>query len=209
MDHASAIETYAAERYLLGELNDAEAESFEEHYFDCAECAEDVRHGMQLIEGGREIARDAATNDNVVAIADRRQKRIGWMQLGAAAVLAVGIAVPQFVQRDRDIRTSISPYRKLEANRATGPMTFKHGQLISAPFEIQPQPGAVRYEAVLRNAKRETLGATRIITAEQANDAQSLTTDPLPVGSYELSITGVRGDGNRAGIETFEFQVVE
>jgi anti-sigma factor RsiW len=43
----------ASERYLLGEMNDAERDSFEEHYFSCAVCAEDVRAGATLRDGVR------------------------------------------------------------------------------------------------------------------------------------------------------------
>lgn len=38
MDHQEITETYAVERYLLGEMGDEERERFEEHYFDCASC---------------------------------------------------------------------------------------------------------------------------------------------------------------------------
>jgi hypothetical protein len=43
MDHATAIATQAAERYCEGKLSEAEREQFEEHFFGCAECAEEVR----------------------------------------------------------------------------------------------------------------------------------------------------------------------
>ncbi|HEX2835757.1 MAG TPA: hypothetical protein VHW00_22280 [Thermoanaerobaculia bacterium] len=209
MDHANAVETYAAERYLLGELTDADAESFEEHYFECVLCAEDVRHGMQLMEGGRELARNVAEERKVVSIAERRQKRIGWMQLTAAAVLAVGIAVPQFVQRDEG-RAWNGTYRRFDVTRSDRSLqTFKRGQLIGGIYEIQSQPGAVRYDVAIRDARGRTVVELDPVTAEAANDTQMLTADSLPVGKYKLSITGVRADGNRTGFETFEFQVVE
>jgi anti-sigma factor RsiW len=43
MDHIEAIRTRAAERYVLKQLNAKETEEFEEHYFSCVECAEEVR----------------------------------------------------------------------------------------------------------------------------------------------------------------------
>ena len=42
MDHQEVLSTLASERYLLGEMTDTERDSFEEHFFSCAECAEDV-----------------------------------------------------------------------------------------------------------------------------------------------------------------------
>lgn len=53
MTHDEAVSTLAAERYLLGEMADAEREAFEAHYFDCADCSEDVRLGATMAEGAR------------------------------------------------------------------------------------------------------------------------------------------------------------
>ena len=43
MEHVEAVDTLAIERYLLEEMTQQERESFEEHFFSCAECAEDAR----------------------------------------------------------------------------------------------------------------------------------------------------------------------
>jgi hypothetical protein len=51
MEHQDAIATLAAERYLLGEMTTAEREAFESHFFDCLDCAADVRAGA-LMRGG-------------------------------------------------------------------------------------------------------------------------------------------------------------
>ena len=48
MDHKSAIQTNAVERYLLGEMPVEERDSFEEHYFACTTCAEDIRLGSAM-----------------------------------------------------------------------------------------------------------------------------------------------------------------
>ena len=43
MDHETAVRTGATERYLLGDLTGEDRDGFEEHYFMCPECADDVR----------------------------------------------------------------------------------------------------------------------------------------------------------------------
>jgi Putative zinc-finger len=50
MDHSESIRLMAAEKYLLGELAPELREQFEEHFFDCQECALDVRSGAALVE---------------------------------------------------------------------------------------------------------------------------------------------------------------
>jgi len=53
MDHDTCIQTMAAERYLLGELSSSEREGFEQHFFECPECAESARIGFQFGESAR------------------------------------------------------------------------------------------------------------------------------------------------------------
>lgn len=46
---------HAAEKYLLGEMNDELRDQFEEHFFDCAECALDVQSAAVFIAASREV----------------------------------------------------------------------------------------------------------------------------------------------------------
>jgi anti-sigma factor RsiW len=58
MDHIEAVRLLAAEKYLLGELPNSQREEYEEHYFDCADCAEDIMDAVAFIEGARQVFRD-------------------------------------------------------------------------------------------------------------------------------------------------------
>lgn len=49
MNHETAIQTLAVESYLLGDMAPGEREEFEQHFFDCPDCAQDVREAMQLL----------------------------------------------------------------------------------------------------------------------------------------------------------------
>lgn len=51
MTHAQAVETGAAERYLLEEMSELERHAFENHYFSCLDCAEEVRTGGMMRDG--------------------------------------------------------------------------------------------------------------------------------------------------------------
>ena len=50
MDHTEAVQLMATERYLLGELSAEQREAFEEHFFECYECALDVRAEAAFIK---------------------------------------------------------------------------------------------------------------------------------------------------------------
>ena len=48
-----AIQTLAAESYVLGDMTPVEREEFERHFFECAECAQDVRDAVDLMDASR------------------------------------------------------------------------------------------------------------------------------------------------------------
>jgi hypothetical protein len=50
MDHTAVVREKTTERYLLNELEPQVREEFEEHYFDCPECAQDVSAGSLFVE---------------------------------------------------------------------------------------------------------------------------------------------------------------
>jgi anti-sigma factor RsiW len=50
MEHDEAVQQLAVERYLLDELTSELRDEFEEHMFDCAECALDLRAGAAFVQ---------------------------------------------------------------------------------------------------------------------------------------------------------------
>ena len=53
MEHTQAIQLKAAERYVLGELPRDLREQYEEHFFSCVECAEELNLAAAFIENSR------------------------------------------------------------------------------------------------------------------------------------------------------------
>jgi len=53
MDHATALRKALAEAYVLDQLDDAERDAFETHFFACPECAEDVRELTTFVDDAR------------------------------------------------------------------------------------------------------------------------------------------------------------
>ncbi len=64
MTHAEAFGTFAAERYLLGEMREDERAAFEEHYFDCLDCADAVCKGALFIANLRAVLREEEQREN-------------------------------------------------------------------------------------------------------------------------------------------------
>jgi hypothetical protein len=60
MDHNEAVRLQAAEKYLLGELPKEQHAAFEEHYFDCSACAEEMKTAIAFMESARQVVREDA-----------------------------------------------------------------------------------------------------------------------------------------------------
>jgi len=57
MDHNDAVRLQAAEKYVLGEFPPNLRDEYEEHFFDCAECAVDVKAIATFADVSREVLR--------------------------------------------------------------------------------------------------------------------------------------------------------
>jgi hypothetical protein len=55
MDHSDVVRLQAVEKYVLGELSAELRDQFEEHYFDCSECAQDVKTLATFMTASRAI----------------------------------------------------------------------------------------------------------------------------------------------------------
>jgi tetratricopeptide (TPR) repeat protein len=73
------------ERYVRGELDEEEARSYEEHYFSCSECFEE----LQLLRKVQEGLRDAGPE--LESLPDRRSW-LTWTLMAAALIVAGGVA---------------------------------------------------------------------------------------------------------------------
>jgi len=57
MDHNEAVRLQAAEKYVLGEFPQNLRDEYEEHFFDCAECALDLKAAAAFVDVSREVLR--------------------------------------------------------------------------------------------------------------------------------------------------------
>jgi hypothetical protein len=200
MDHKSALASMAVEQYLLGELNSDERKDFEQHAFDCDECAAAISDGIALLDTGRAV------------VEGERRFRWGrivtWVPSLVAAALAVVVGIQNFAPAARQalpaIRVldgySLEPSRAAAKHLRAGAPAVLYVNILD---QSQPQ-----YVCDLRDAS----GKVRFsypITKEQAKDTVPVALlRPLPAGSYELAIYGVRENGNRGPeVATYPFEV--
>lgn len=92
MDHTEARRLMASERYVLGELAGRQQDEFEEHYFDCRECAQDVRLAVTFVDGARAVLRDEPPPRPSRALKVLKTVR-GWFWPAPAGLLAATSAL--------------------------------------------------------------------------------------------------------------------
>src|SRR5260370_9373991 len=91
MSHDQAVSSHAPERYLLGELDPAERDAFEGHYFDCAACFDGVKKGSQFLSYSREVLDPQPEKGRLAALlGDLRRPAPAFVS--SPLLLALGIA---------------------------------------------------------------------------------------------------------------------
>lgn len=193
--HQQAVRTLAAERYMLGQMTDAERETFEEHYFNCRFCVEDVKR-IDLMSR----AVQQQTKPQPV-------RKWGPMTVAPWAVAAslAGVLTlqafrppPPITQVAEVLFASDAPVTS-ESRAAAAVMELPAGRTILQHLEIAHDPQYTQYRWDLRADEAKSL-ASGALTPEQTNEPIALRLGPLPAGRYELVIEGVRKDGNRSAI---------
>ena len=58
MDHTEAVDSQAVEKYVLREMTEKEALAFEQHFFTCKECADDVTAESVFVDTARDVFAD-------------------------------------------------------------------------------------------------------------------------------------------------------
>jgi len=127
MDHNEAIQLQAAVQYVLGELSQVQREEYEEHYFDCAECALDLKALATFADTTREVLRQERANQLTKHLVHTRRGWFRWLQpalVPACAVLLLVVGYQNLV--------SIPHWKGLATPAASAPLTVEAVQ-VSAP----------------------------------------------------------------------------
>ncbi len=95
MKHEFAMATQAVERYLMGDMPGEERSAFEEHYFSCEICAEDLRVTARFIENAKSVWQEDALQAPKLTFVDWLKAK--WLSpaVAAVAVAALGVIVFQ------------------------------------------------------------------------------------------------------------------
>jgi anti-sigma factor RsiW len=85
IDHQQAVNSMMAERYLLGELNEGERNAFEEHFFECSDCFEQVKAGTEFISSLKKVG----TEETAAVPSGWRPAMGQWFRPKSAQILGL------------------------------------------------------------------------------------------------------------------------
>jgi hypothetical protein len=85
MNHNEATNIEAGVKYVLGELSLNQREAYEEHYFDCAECAIDVKALATFADTTREVLRQERQAQFANSVVPARSSWFAWLRPAFAA----------------------------------------------------------------------------------------------------------------------------
>jgi hypothetical protein len=119
MNHQQAVKMHASERYLLDELSPEERDTFEQHYFECVECADEVRAVFAFADNAKAVMSKTVPRPAPSLTVEKRRgfDWRGWFSpafaMGAMAALLLGVTTYQaflvIPQLERRLETATAP----------------------------------------------------------------------------------------------------
>jgi len=229
MDHDMVVRQKMTERYLLGELDPAARDEFEEHFFDCRDCAVDVQAGALFVEQSKIVL---AEKPELVAAGLPTAPvpaKPGWLAwLRPAVVVPVMVMLlavigyqnlviyPQMQQALNS--PQVLPWASVNVGTygSEGPViTTRPGEGFLLFVRIPPESGYSHYTAELYNPGGKLEWS---LTIPVASGKETSAQDQWPVqvpganreaGGYTLTVRGVTAAGlsKDIGRTSFELQI--
>jgi hypothetical protein len=185
MDHVQAMNSFAPERYILGEMTEDERLAFEEHYFSCAECADDVRAGGLMRDGARAGLIGAPASRAVIDAPEFRKTRgprgnvvplpqtvrrwvpavvIPWAAAATFAILAGSESlVLQRALRGGADPIALAPATLRQASRGQEPVVSRGpGGVVTLAVDVDPAALDHELEYELRRADNTAVASGRV-----------------------------------------------
>jgi hypothetical protein len=231
MKHSEALEQMAAERYLLDELTPDAREAFEEHMFDCQECALDLRAGAVFMEEAKaqlpEIATSPVAQTKPVMSGSKPSFWQSWWRpafVTPAFATVLLVLVFQNLVTIPALRTAatqphlapLAPLRPATRGGTRLTLTADRAHGVALPIDLPAEPGmapAASYSFDLRDPQGKVAWTASIPAAGQdsAGDQSFSLVIPggmLRIGAYSLIVTSVSPNGDRTPRQQYDFDIV-
>jgi|SRR5580658_316654 hypothetical protein len=205
MDHQDAVRCGVIEKYLLDEISRPEREEFEAHYFECKECAEEMRTTAAFLAGAKRELRRSPVAQPVRAAARKPWFDILRRPAVAAPAFALLLLIvayqtimilPRFAgartqPENPEILSSLSLSGGSAQNGAAPFAATPKGQSLLLSLDIPTAERFASYTCVLVAPSGAVVWRLPV-SAAQAKDTVAISVPPgsLSPGHYRLLVQG-------------------
>jgi len=229
MDHSEAVKEMATERYLLNELAPEMREAFEEHLFDCPECALDLRAGVAFVaEAKSQLPALTTSQPTAQAPAAPRPaaKKRNWsffwqpafaMPAFAALLIVIGYqnlaTIPEL--RSAASRPAVLPWVSLHAGTrgaARTPVLADRGQGAVLLIDLPGRDSYTNFAFELYDPQSKRFWTQTVSVPTESGDGTQAVSLLIPgarlqQGAYSLGIFGITSQGVRTEIDRRTFDI--
>jgi hypothetical protein len=221
MDHDEALRQKATERYLLDELDPQLKDQFEEHLFDCQDCALDVRAAAMFVEQAKVVLAAPAVT-SAQRVPEPVPARAGWLAwfrpafaVPVLALLLVVVGYQNFVTYPHLMQAAnepqVGPWVSVNVGtRGPAAVVVKpgRGEGFGVLVPLPPEDGFASYAADLYNPaqKLEWTGAISTTAGEQGRQIYIPGHNRQP-GIYTLVVHGITAAGESKEISRLPIDV--
>jgi len=214
MNHDEAIRIMGTEQYLLNELSPELREQFEEHFFDCPECAADVRAGALFLEQTKAVfaAEAAAPRREVPAVATAKPSWWAWLRPAIAApalALLLAIIIYQNWPSHQNPQVLQAAYVNIGSRGGSVPtVSTSQGQGFLLRMNVPQEQSYTSYFADIYGPEGKIRSSVNL-PVSAGNDTYFVQV-PGGIyndGVYSVAIRGVGPDGNSTELGRGSFEL--
>jgi hypothetical protein len=219
MNHDEAVRQKATERYLLDELDADTRDQFEEHLFDCQDCAVDLRAGAMFVEQSKVILAQPEAAAAVRVPATSKPGWFAWLRPALAvpvlALLLVVVGYQNFVQvphlESAANQPQALPYASVNISTrgvVKTEVTTGRGQDFNLFVSIPPDTAYSAYTLELHNPAGQLKWSLRI-PASSPDDTRSIHVPGagLEQGTYQLVVKGITASGQSLDLGNYPVEL--
>jgi len=222
VNHEEALRSGASEKYLLNEMPPPQRDEFEEHYFDCPACAEDLRTIAAFLDGAKRELERTRRGGGAPQATRKPWYEFLWRPAFAGPAFAMLLLVIVYQN------AVVLPRVAAGATRPTGPEvltplslvgangrggavpagTVARGRPLMLSLDIPASENFPTYDCILTAPSGAVVWSVPV-TAEQARDTVAIRvpSENLTSGDYRLTVRG-HGEPVSADLASYRFTLI-
>lgn len=219
INHDEAVKDLMAERYLLGELNTAERDAYEQHLFSCDVCFEQIKAGTEFVNHLRHIGTEAPQPPLLPGFMSRLMTNVrqpltitvlGFLVFTSGVAIHQGSVIAHLKEPRPEIRSVLTGVA--HGYGETRLIQSPRNSALSLNVEYLRKGEFISYQAQILSSSGKALHTVALPETQVGTTASiALPADALKPGQYSIVVFGRRSDGSQeeVGRGAFELQFTD